>query len=89
MTYVSLCLCLLCNSDDTNKSPEDANYTVDILTKCAVSKDELSKKTIKIVPLKEPGEPVVVSIPVSQASFNGLCIPCSIFNLLDIVNSGQ
>ncbi|XP_071715800.1 DExH-box ATP-dependent RNA helicase DExH9 [Rutidosis leptorrhynchoides] len=54
------------SEDDTNKSPEDSNYTVDILTKCAVSKDELSKKTIKIVPLKEPGEPVVVSVPVSQ-----------------------
>lgn len=54
------------SEDDTNKSPEDANYTVDVLTKCAVSKDELSKKTIKIVPLKEAGEPVVVSVPVSQ-----------------------
>ena len=63
----NICLCL-CNSDDINKSPEDANYTVDILTRCAVSRDELSKKTIKIVPLKDPGEPVVVSVPVSQVS---------------------
>nr|XP_043625192.1 DExH-box ATP-dependent RNA helicase DExH9 [Erigeron canadensis] len=54
------------SEDDINKSPEDATYTVDILTRCAVSRDELSKKTIKIVPLKEPGEPVVVSVPVSQ-----------------------
>lgn len=55
--------------DDTEKSPEDANYTVDILTRCAVSKDELSKKTIKIIPLKERGEPAVVSVPISQARF--------------------
>lgn len=54
------------SEDDANKSPEDANYTVDILTRCTVSKDELSKKTIKIVPLKERGEPVVVSVPISQ-----------------------
>ncbi|CAH1426298.1 unnamed protein product [Lactuca virosa] len=54
------------SEDDANKSPEDANYSVDILTRCAVSKDELSKKTIKIVPLKSPGEPVVVSVLVSQ-----------------------
>ncbi|GJW35310.1 DExH-box ATP-dependent RNA helicase DExH9 isoform X1 [Tanacetum coccineum] len=52
--------------DDANRSPEDANYTIDILTRCVVSKDELSKKTIKIVPLKERGEPVVVSVPTSQ-----------------------
>ncbi|KAL8234512.1 hypothetical protein R6Q59_020612 [Mikania micrantha] len=49
-----------------DKSPEDANYTVDVLTRCAVSKDELSKKAIKIIPLKEPGEPAVVSVPISQ-----------------------
>ncbi|KAD6795497.1 hypothetical protein E3N88_06393 [Mikania micrantha] len=54
------------SEDDTDKSPEDANYTVDVLTRCAVSKDELSKKTIKIIPLKEPGEPAVVSVPISQ-----------------------
>nr|GEU73064.1 DExH-box ATP-dependent RNA helicase DExH9 [Tanacetum cinerariifolium] len=52
--------------DDANRSPEDANYTIDILTRCVVSKAELSKKTIKIVPLKERGEPVVVSVPTSQ-----------------------
>nr|GEW83275.1 RNA helicase, ATP-dependent, SK12/DOB1 protein [Tanacetum cinerariifolium] len=38
---------------------------MDILTRCFVSKDELSKKTIKIVPLKEHVEPVV-SVPTSQ-----------------------
>lgn len=30
-------------------------------------KDEVAKKTISILPLKEPGEPAVVSIPISQA----------------------
>lgn len=54
------------SEDDANRKPEDANYTVDILTRCAVQKDEVAKKTIKIVPLKEPGEPVVVSVPISQ-----------------------
>ncbi|CAK9146412.1 unnamed protein product [Ilex paraguariensis] len=54
------------SEDDANKQPEYANYTVDVLTRCAVRRDELAKKTIKIVPLKEPGEPVVVSIPLSQ-----------------------
>ena len=53
--------------DDDTRKPEDANYTVDVLSRCAVRKDEVGKKTIKILPLKEPGEPVVVSIPISQA----------------------
>lgn len=30
-------------------------------------KDEVAKKTISILPLKGPGEPAVVSIPISQA----------------------
>ncbi|GJS88256.1 hypothetical protein Tco_0770892 [Tanacetum coccineum] len=55
-------------ADDANRSPEDTKYTMDILTRCVVSKDELSKKTMKIVPLKEHGEPVVVSVPTSQPS---------------------
>lgn len=54
--------------DDANRKPEDADYTVDVLTRCVVSKDGIGKKTIKIVPFKEPGEPVVVSVPLSQAS---------------------
>ncbi|XP_076946551.1 DExH-box ATP-dependent RNA helicase DExH9-like isoform X2 [Bidens hawaiensis] len=56
------------SEDDVDKRPEDANYTVDVLTRCVVSKDELSKKTIKIIPLKDPGEPAVVSVPISQAN---------------------
>lgn len=54
------------SEDDANRKPEDADYTVDVLTRCVVSKDGIGKKTIKIVPLKEPGEPVVVSVPLSQ-----------------------
>lgn len=55
------------HADDVNRKPEDANYTVDILTRCSVIKDTVGKKTIKIVQLKNPGEPAVVSIPISQA----------------------
>nr|GEW75965.1 hypothetical protein [Tanacetum cinerariifolium] len=47
------------------RNPEDANYTMDILTRCVMSKDELLKKTIKILPLQKYGEPVV-SVPTSQ-----------------------
>ena len=46
--------------------PESANYTVDVLTRCVVSKDGIGKKNVKIVQLKEHGEPHVVSIPISQ-----------------------
>ncbi|TYI77973.1 hypothetical protein E1A91_D06G178200v1 [Gossypium mustelinum] len=54
--------------DDACKRPEDASYALDILTRCNVSKDAVGKKKIKIVPLKEPGEPLVVSIPLSQVT---------------------
>lgn len=57
------------HSDDEDKKPEDANYTVDILTRCMVHKDELGKKSTKIVPLKDPGEAAVVSVPLSKVSF--------------------
>ncbi|XP_009590222.1 DExH-box ATP-dependent RNA helicase DExH9-like isoform X1 [Nicotiana tomentosiformis] len=54
------------SEDDANKKPEDANYTIDVLTRCIVQKDEVGRKTIKIVPLKNAGEPAVVSLPLSQ-----------------------
>ncbi|KAL6501313.1 Exosome RNA helicase MTR4 [Orobanche hederae] len=54
------------SEDDANKKPEDADYTVDVLTRCRVHKDEIAKKTIRILPLKEPGEPAVISLPISQ-----------------------
>lgn len=53
-------------SDDANIKPEDASYKVDVLTRCVVRKDKLGKKSVEIVPLKEHGEPIVVSIPISQ-----------------------
>ncbi|XP_010906612.1 DExH-box ATP-dependent RNA helicase DExH9 [Elaeis guineensis] len=49
-----------------DKRPEDADYTVDVLTRCVVNKEVGSKKTMKIVPLNERGEPAVVSLPLSQ-----------------------
>ncbi|KAI3832184.1 hypothetical protein MKX03_012743 [Papaver bracteatum] len=54
------------SEDDSRRKPEDANYEVHVLTNCVVSKDGDGKKSIKIVPLKEQGEPVVVSVPLSQ-----------------------
>ncbi|CAA7047412.1 unnamed protein product [Microthlaspi erraticum] len=54
------------SEDDDNKRPEDANYTVDVLTRCMVTKNSNGKKKIKAVPFKERGEAVVVSVPLSQ-----------------------
>ncbi|CAH9111761.1 unnamed protein product [Cuscuta epithymum] len=54
------------SEDDIDKKPEDANYSVDILTRCVVHKDELGKKTSKVVPLKDSGEAAVASIPLSR-----------------------
>lgn len=54
--------------DDASRRPEDASYALDILTRCSVSKDGVGKKQITIVPLKEPGEPLVVSVPLSQVT---------------------
>lgn len=53
--------------DSGNTKPEDSNYKVDILTRCVVNRDGVAKKSINFVPLKEPGEPAVVSVPLSQA----------------------
>ncbi|XVF75079.1 hypothetical protein PTKIN_Ptkin13bG0159600 [Pterospermum kingtungense] len=54
--------------DDASRRPEDASYALDILTRCSVSKDGVGKKQMKIVPWKEPGEPLVVSVPLSQVT---------------------
>lgn len=64
------------HSDDEDKKPEDADYTVDILTRCMVHKDELGKKFTKIVPLKDPGEAAVVSVPLSKVSLLVLYVVC-------------
>lgn len=54
------------NSPDEDKRPEDSQYTVDVLTRCVVVKEAGTKKSIKIVHLKDQGEPVVVSVPLSR-----------------------
>ncbi|XP_022147197.1 DExH-box ATP-dependent RNA helicase DExH9 [Momordica charantia] len=56
------------SEEDASTKPESAKYTVDVLTRCVVSKDGIGKKIVKIVQLKEHGEPHVVSIPISQIS---------------------
>ncbi|KAK3153192.1 hypothetical protein QOZ80_2BG0169060 [Eleusine coracana subsp. coracana] len=53
-------------SHGEDRRPEDSDYTVDVLTRCSVNKDSSGKKTMKTIPLKERGEPVVVSLPLSQ-----------------------
>ncbi|KAK9129473.1 hypothetical protein Sjap_009960 [Stephania japonica] len=52
------------SKDDDNKI-EEANHMVDVLTRCVVSKDAVGNKSMQIVPLKDHGEPVVVSLPIS------------------------
>lgn len=37
-----------------------------------MQKDEVGRKTIKVVRLKDAGEPAVVSLPLSQVSSLGL-----------------
>ncbi|KAL0454513.1 UNVERIFIED_CONTAM: DExH-box ATP-dependent RNA helicase DExH9 [Sesamum latifolium] len=59
------------SEDDANKKPEDASYTVDVLTRCRVHKDELAKKTIRIFPLKEPGEPAYPASYTKRSSAIG------------------
>ncbi|EXB80399.1 Superkiller viralicidic activity 2-like 2 [Morus notabilis] len=54
------------SEDDASRKPEDSSYTVDVLTRCVVNRDRIAKRTVKIVPLKEPGEHVVVSLSLSQ-----------------------
>ncbi|KAK8970738.1 hypothetical protein KSP40_PGU003581 [Platanthera guangdongensis] len=49
-----------------DKRPENSQYTVDVLTRCVVVKEAGTKKSVKIVHLKEQGEPAVISVPLSQ-----------------------
>ncbi|KAJ6818893.1 DExH-box ATP-dependent RNA helicase DExH9 [Iris pallida] len=53
-------------SPGEDRRPEYANYTVDVLTRCEINKEVGAKKSMKIVPLNEHGDPVVVSLPLSQ-----------------------
>ncbi|KAG6499426.1 DExH-box ATP-dependent RNA helicase DExH9-like [Zingiber officinale] len=48
-----------------DKRPEDANYKLDVLTRCAVNKGDMKKST-RIIPLNERGESVVVPLPLLQ-----------------------
>lgn len=43
-----------------------------------MKKDKIGKKSIKIVPLKEVGEPIVVSVPLSQVSIFKLFNRCNV-----------
>ncbi|CAA6667747.1 unnamed protein product [Spirodela intermedia] len=55
--------------------PEDADYVVHVLARCAVTKDIGTKKSMKIVPLNENGEPIVVSLPLSRInSLSSICV---------------
>lgn len=49
-----------------DRRPEDSNYNVNVLTRCVVNKEMGAKKSTKIVALHEHGEPVVVSLPLSE-----------------------
>lgn len=54
----------------TDRRPEESNYMVDILTRCSVDKEVGMKKATKIVSVNEHGEPLVVSLPLSQVLRN-------------------
>ncbi|KAL5699123.1 RNA helicase [Ranunculus cassubicifolius] len=63
------------SEDDTSTKADKSKYIVDVLTRCVVSKDDVSMKSIKIIPLAEIGEPAVVSLPSTQIA--GLSIHCT------------
>ncbi|KAH9606013.1 hypothetical protein KSS87_021032 [Heliosperma pusillum] len=70
--------------DEESKKPEDASYTIDVLTRCMVSKEGGAKRTTKIIPLKNRGEPLVVSVPISQARFSACRGPCDAFHCMNL-----
>ncbi|KAJ3690967.1 hypothetical protein LUZ61_020131 [Rhynchospora tenuis] len=49
-----------------DKKPEDSEYTVDILTRCVSNKEAGARTPAKIVPVNDPGEAAVISVPLSQ-----------------------
>lgn len=49
-----------------DKKPEDSKYTINVLTRCVVNKEMGAKKTVKIAPLNGHGEPVVISLALSE-----------------------
>lgn len=54
------------HAEDVNVRPENAQYTIDVLTKCRTNKDNGQIKFVKTVPWGESGEPLVVALPLSQ-----------------------
>ncbi|KAF3324786.1 superkiller viralicidic activity 2-like 2 [Carex littledalei] len=53
-------------SSSEDKGPEDSEYTVDVLTRSTLNKEAGAKTPAKIVSVNDSGEPVVISIPLSQ-----------------------
>ncbi|XP_078433326.1 RNA helicase, ATP-dependent, SK12/DOB1 protein [Wolffia australiana] len=57
------------------RKAEDADYVVHVLARCTVKKDSGEKKSTQVVPLSENGEPVVISLPLSQInSLSSICL---------------
>lgn len=52
--------------DSIGEKAVETGYTVDVLANCTSSQGESKGQTVQPVPLNEPGEPVVASIPLSQ-----------------------
>ena len=50
----------------SGKNAEDAEYVVHVLARCAVKREIGEKKSMKVVSHNENGEPVVISLPLSQ-----------------------
>eukprot|EP00252_Welwitschia_mirabilis_P012037 TRINITY_DN2676_c0_g1_i1.p1 TRINITY_DN2676_c0_g1~~TRINITY_DN2676_c0_g1_i1.p1 ORF type:complete len:884 (-),score=205.74 TRINITY_DN2676_c0_g1_i1:262-2913(-) len=59
------------SGDDNPGRPEDYKYSVHVLTKCATSKDQNPRSAAHLLPWEEPGEPLVISVPLSQV--DALC----------------
>jgi ATP-dependent RNA helicase DOB1 len=49
-----------------SEGPEDSEYTVDVLTRCTSNKEAGAKTPAKIVSVNDPGDSVVISVPLSQ-----------------------
>lgn len=75
----------VCGADDASRRPEDSNFKVDILTRCVVNRDGVGKKTVRVLPLKEPGKAAVVSLSLSQVKCLVLfcCYPFAFSNIIN------
>jgi len=79
-------LCLTSGLALADRRPEDSDYTVDVLTRCSVMKDSSGKKTMKIIPLKERGEPVVISLPLSQVTLHISVVKFLSYRSISVLN---